>query len=71
MKQPGTTSDILTEKFVNPSTGEIIDNDSTPDFLNSYFATIAENPCDFTQVTYPTLDDNVDIRLTFNRLTST
>ena len=59
------TADISTISFVDPTNGVQIDKNNIPDFLNNYFANIAETTCDFTKIKYPTLEINNDIHFDF------
>ena len=60
------TSSIEALICSNPLMGNPISNVNTPAFPNDYFAKIAEKTCDITNIKYPILDDNVEIKLNFD-----
>ena len=45
--------------------GELINKKDIPNFLNNYFADIAESTCDFMKIQHPMLKANPDIKFDF------
>ena len=52
-------------RFRYPTTGSPIQKDNKPQYLNQFFANIAEKTCDFSKVVYPITDDNIELKFDF------
>ena len=53
--KPNTSSDVSSIDFKDPMSGLVIPRNDVPDFINIYFANIAQNTSDPTKVKLPTL----------------
>ena len=62
---PDNTSDPSTVNFIDLISGDPIDQKEVPNYLNNFFANIAEKTCDHTKVKYPIREGNQDIHFDF------
>ena len=58
MIKPNTSSDVSSIDFKDPMSGLVIPRNDVPDFINIYFANIAQNTSDPTKVKLPTLQND-------------
>ena len=65
MIDPSTSCDIETVNFKDPITGDVILENNKSDFLNEYFAKIAEKTCDFSKTVYPDLDIETEVKFDY------
>ena len=65
MIDPLDTWDIESVTFIDPITGNPVLDEDKPEFLNNYFAGIAEKTCDFTKIVHPVLENNIEIGFDF------
>ena len=57
--------DIEAVQFIDSRTGNTVPDGDKPQFLNEFFAGIAERTCDFTKIIYPVLENDVEVRFDF------
>ena len=65
MIDPPTGWDIEAVNFKDPITGDLIVENNKSEFLNEYFAKVAEKTCDFSKVVYPDLDIETEVNFDF------
>ena len=63
--KPDNSPDATNIKFINSDSGNPVDDRDVPNFLNNFFAIVAEKTCDFTKIKYPTRNVNVDTTFNF------
>ena len=63
--EPSTGCDIEAVTFINPLTGQHVIDEDKPNFLNEFFARIAEKTCDLSKVIYPEIDLDIEVGFDF------